>query len=109
MLSSSASRRWSGSQDPLYFAKPDRALFRTSAAYFPITAQAEVAWAVKEGVTSRGGAFIEEQIEVGALHSTAAYARMPRDDAQGKPCQRAPCGARLLPSHQHLERSKVAA
>src|SRR5215216_7314146 len=36
--------------DPLYFAKPDRALFQDIRRYFPITAQAQVAWAVREGV-----------------------------------------------------------
>ena len=40
-------------KDPLYFAKPDRALFQDIRRYFPITAQAEVAWAVKEGVLGR--------------------------------------------------------
>src|SRR6185503_6451564 len=52
-------------KDPLYFAKPDRALFQDIRRYFPITAQAEVAWAVKEGVAAAVG-FIEEQIEAGA-------------------------------------------
>src|SRR5881397_3260185 len=47
--------------DPHYFAKPDRALFQDIRRYFPITVQAQVAWAVNEGV---GAAveFIEEQI-----------------------------------------------
>ena len=36
--------------DPLYFAKPDRALFQDIRRHFPITAQAQVAWAVQEGV-----------------------------------------------------------
>src|SRR5947207_4963250 len=52
-------------RDPLYFAKPDRALFQDIRRYFPITAQAEVAWAVQEGVAA-AVAFIEEQIEAGA-------------------------------------------
>src|SRR5919201_1166559 len=39
-------------KDPLYFAKPDRALFQDIRRYFPITAQAEVAWAVKEGIAA---------------------------------------------------------
>jgi hypothetical protein len=33
--------------DPHYFAKPDRALFQDIRRFFPITAQAQVAWAVK--------------------------------------------------------------
>src|SRR5205823_9716102 len=37
-------------KDPMYFAKPDRALFQDIRRYFPITAQAEVAWAVQEGI-----------------------------------------------------------
>src|SRR3954454_7792274 len=37
-------------RDPQYFAKPDRALFQDIRRYFPITAQAQVAWAVSEGV-----------------------------------------------------------
>src|SRR2546423_2947798 len=53
--------------DPLYFAKPDRALFQDIRRYFPITAQAQVAWAVQEGVAA-AVAFIGEQIEAGAAH-----------------------------------------
>jgi hypothetical protein len=48
--------------DPLYFAKPERALFQDIRRYFPITSQAQVAWAVSEGV-SAACAFIESQIE----------------------------------------------
>src|ERR1051325_2569834 len=51
---------------PLYFAKPERALFQDIRRYFPITAQAQVAWAVSEGV-SAACAFIESQIEAGAF------------------------------------------
>src|ERR671914_2069501 len=51
-------------RDPLYFAKPDRALFQDIRRYFPITLQAQVAWAVREGVAA-AVAFIEEQIEAG--------------------------------------------
>ena len=48
-------------RDPLYFAKPDRALFQDIRRYFPITAQAQVAWAVQQGVAA-AVSFIEEQI-----------------------------------------------
>ena len=81
--------------DPHYFAKPDRALFQDIRRYFPITAQAQVAWAVKEGV----GAAV-------ALHRGAARGRrarrrrrpLPRDDAQGQALPaHAAAGARLLP------------
>jgi hypothetical protein len=94
--------------DPLYFAKPERALFQDIRRYFPITAQAEVAWAVQEGVAA-AVAFIEEQIESGALDGGVSRCRATT--RKGKPCQRTPLPEReYCPSHQHLEqRSKVAA
>ena len=94
-------------KDPLYFAKPDRALFQDIRRYFPITAQAQVAWAVTEGV-SAAAAFIHEQIEAGALDGGVARCRATT--RKGKPCQRTPLPERdYCPSHQHLERSPVAA
>jgi hypothetical protein len=94
--------------DPLYFAKPERALFQDIRRYFPITAQAQVAWAVQEGVTA-AVTFIEEQIEAGALDGGVARCRATT--RKGKPCQRTPLPERdYCPSHQHLEsRTKVAA
>jgi hypothetical protein len=92
--------------DPLYFAKPDRALFQDIRRDFPITAQAQVAWAVQEGVSAAVN-FIEEQIEAGALDG--GIARCRATTRKGKPCQRTPLPERdYCPSHQHLER-KVAA
>ena len=94
-------------KDPLYFAKPDRALFQDIRRYFPITAQAPVAWAVQEGVAA-AVAFIEEQIEAGALDGGVARCRATT--RKGKPCQRTPLPERdYCPSHQHLERTRVAA
>ncbi|MDX6449174.1 MAG: hypothetical protein QOG29_103 [Gaiellaceae bacterium] len=94
-------------KDPLYFAKPDRALFQDIRRYFPITAQAPVAWAVQEGVAA-AVAFIEEQIEAGALDG--GIARCRATTRKGKPCQRTPLPERdYCPSHQHLERTRVAA
>ena len=95
-------------KDPLYFAKPDRALFQDIRRYFPITAQAEVAWAVQQGVNA-AVEFIEEQIEAGALDGGVARCRATT--RKGKPCQRTPLPDRdYCPSHQHLEtRSRVAA
>jgi hypothetical protein len=96
--------------DPLYFAKPERTLFQDIRRYFPITVQAQVAWAVQEGV-SAAVAFIEGQIEAGALDGGVARCRATT--RKGKPCQRTPLPERdYCPSHQHLERtqrSKVAA
>jgi hypothetical protein len=87
--------------DPLYFAKPDRALFQDIRRYFPITVQAQVAWAVSEGVAA-AVAFIEEQIEAGALDGGVARCRATT--RKGKPCQRTPLPERdYCPSHQHLE------
>ena len=39
-------------RDPLYFSKPERSLFQDIRRYFPIRAQAQVAWAVEEGVSA---------------------------------------------------------
>jgi hypothetical protein len=94
-------------KDPQYFAKPDRALFQDIRRYFPITAQAQVAWAVREGVGAAVG-FIEQQIEAGAFDGGVARCRATT--RKGKPCQRTPLPERdYCPSHQHLERSRVAA
>ena len=94
-------------KDPLYFAKPERALFQDIRRYFPITAQAQVAWAVQEGV-SAACHFIEEQIEAGALDGGVARCRATT--RKGKPCQRTPLPDRdYCPSHQHLEQHSVAA
>ena len=94
-------------KDPLYFAKPDRALFQDIRRYFPITVQAQVAWSVTHGVGAAVG-FIEEQIENGAFEGGVARCRATT--RKGKPCQRTPLPDRdYCPSHQHLERSKVAA
>jgi hypothetical protein len=94
-------------KDPHYFAKPEKALFQDIRRYYPITAQAQVAWAVQEGV-SAAVAFIEEQIEAGALDGGVARCRATT--RKGKPCQRTPLPDReYCPSHQHLEREPVAA
>jgi hypothetical protein len=94
-------------KDPLYFAKPDRALFQDIRRYFPITAQAQVAWAVQEGVGA-AVSFIEDQIEAGALDGGVARCRATT--RKGKPCQRTPLPERdYCPSHQHLESTRVAA
>ena len=93
-------------KDPLYFAKPDRALFQDIRRHFPITCQAEVAWAVQQGVQA-AAQFIEEQIEAGALDGGVARCRATT--RKGKPCQRTPLPERdYCPSHQHLE-AKAAA
>jgi hypothetical protein len=94
-------------RDPHYFAKPERSLFQDIRRYFPITAQAQVAWAVEEGVNA-AVAFIQEQIEAGAFDG--GVPRCHATTRKGKPCQRTPLPERdYCPSHQHLERSSVAA
>jgi len=93
--------------DPMYFANPDRALFQDIRRYFPITCQAQVAWAVGRGVAAAVD-FIQEQIESGALDG--GIARCHATTRKGKPCQRTPLPDRdYCPSHQHLERAKAAA
>jgi hypothetical protein len=94
-------------KDPMYFAKPERALFQDIRRYFPITCQAEVAWAVHKGVDA-AVEFIEDQIEAGALDGGVARCRATT--RKGKPCQRTPLPERdYCPSHQHLERPAAKA
>jgi hypothetical protein len=94
-------------KDPLYFSKPDRALFQDIRRYFPITHQAEVSWAVQEGLTA-ATAFIQAQIEAGAFDGGVARCRATT--RKGKPCQRTPLPERdYCPSHQHLETARAAA
>ena len=94
-------------RDPLYFSKPERALFQDIRRYFPITHQAQVAWSVREGVAA-AVAFVQAQIEAGAFDGGVARCRATT--RKGKPCQRTPLPDRdYCPSHQHLERSRVAA
>ena len=81
--------------DPQYFARPDRALFQDIRRYFPITAQAQVAWAVREGVAA-AMAFIEA---AGRGRRLRRWHRpLQGDDAQGQgvPAHAAP-EPRLLP------------
>ena len=93
-------------KDPLYFANPARALFQDIRRYFPITCQAQVAWAVEAGVGA-ATEFIQEQIDAGALDNGVARCRATT--RKGKPCQRTPLPDRdYCPSHQHLE-AKAAA
>jgi hypothetical protein len=94
-------------QDPHYFSRPDRALFQDIRRYFPITAQAHVAWAVREGVNA-AVAFIEAQLEAGLLDG--GVARCKATTRKGKACQRTPLPSRdYCPSHQHLERTTLPA
>src|SRR5512145_508754 len=58
-------------RDPRYFARPERALFADIRRYFPITAQAQVSWAVSQGIGAAVD-FIDEQIEAGAFDGGAA-------------------------------------
>src|SRR5215210_5620968 len=74
-------------KDPHYFARPDRTLFQDIRRYFPITQQAQVAWAVTEGIGAAVD-FIEEQIESGAYDGGVSRCRATT--RKGKPCQRAP-------------------
>jgi len=93
--------------DPHYFAQPERALFADIRRYFPITAQAQVAWTVREGVGAATG-FIEHQVEAGLLDG--GVARCHATTRKGKACQRTPLPGRdYCPSHQHLQHATVAA
>ncbi len=93
-------------RDPRYFAHPERALFQDIRRFFPITQQAQVCWAVTEGI---GAAveYIEQQIESGTFDGGTSRCRATT--RKGKPCQRAPLPDReYCPSHQHLESRRPA-
>jgi hypothetical protein len=93
-------------RDPRYFAKPERTLFLDIRRYFPITHQAQVNWAVSQGI---GAAveYVEEQIEAGAFDGGVSRCRATT--RKGKPCQRLPLPEReYCPSHQHLETRAAA-
>jgi hypothetical protein len=93
-------------RDPRYFARPDRTLFTDIRRYFPITAQAQVCWAVTQGIEA-AVAWIDEQIELGAFDG--GIARCQATTRKGKPCQRTPLPERdYCPSHQHLETRRRA-
>ena len=93
-------------KDPRYFAKPDRTLFDDIRRYFPIRHQAQVSWAVTQGIGAAVD-FVEEQIESGVFDGGVTRCRATT--RKGKPCQRAPLPEReYCPSHQHLE-TRVAA
>jgi hypothetical protein len=92
--------------DPHYFARPDRALFNDIRRYFPITSQAQVSWAVREGISAATG-FIDQQIEAGLLDG--GVSRCHATTRKGKACQRTPLPGRdYCPSHQHLEQTTTA-
>jgi hypothetical protein len=94
-------------RDPRYFARPERALFQDIRRYFPITTQAQVSWAVSEGIGAAVD-WIVEQIESGAFDGGAA--RCQATTRKGKPCQRTPLPDRdYCPSHQHLDAARSAA
>jgi hypothetical protein len=93
--------------DPHYFAQPDRALFGDIRRYFPITAQAQVSWSVREGIGA-ATTFIQQQVEAGLLDGGAA--RCHATTRKGKACQRTPLPGRdYCPSHQHLQHAVAAA
>ena len=94
--------------DPHYFAKPDRTLFQDIRRYFPITAQAQVAWAVQRGRQRRGRVHRGRRSRPALLDGGVARCRATT--RKGKACQRTPLPDRdYCPSHQHLERSTLAA
>jgi len=94
-------------RDPRYFSRPERTLFQDVRRYFPITHQAQVSWAITQGINA-AVEYVEEQIECGAFDGGVARCRATT--RKGKPCQRAPLPEReYCPSHQHLETRRAAA
>ena len=95
--------------DRHYFARPERTLFSDIRNYFPMSAQSHV-----HQVVCR---YVQLAQDYLTLHPHEGYAAVSGAPPQcrattrkGKPCQRTPLPERdYCPSHQHLERSPVAA
>ena len=80
---------------------------RTSAATSRSPAQAQVAWAVREGV---GAPSASSRRRSRPARSTAGSPRCKATTRKGKACQRTPLPERdYCPSHQHLDRATIAA
>jgi hypothetical protein len=91
-------------KDPLYFAKPDRALFQDIRRYFPITCQAEVAWAVTEGISSSSRIRSKRARSTAALHAVAQR-RARASRASARRCRSATTARRTSISKQKPRRS----
>jgi hypothetical protein len=98
---------WAEPEKQLEYRREVLAACEECVEYFPITYQAQVAWAVTEGIGAAVG-YIEAQIEAGAFDGGVARCRATT--RKGKPCQRTPLPEReYCPSHQHLEARPAAA
>src|SRR3954464_13576569 len=91
--------------DPHYFAKPDKALFQDIRRYFPITVQAQVAWAVSP-LPHAAVSFVEEQIEAGAFDGGGRRGRLRRGAPterrvrrRGRPLSGADAQGQGMPAH----------
>ena len=92
-------------RDPHYFAKPSQSLFHEIRHLFSISNQARVYASIDRNIT-QAVRFILEELE----RNGEGMACCKATTRKGKPCQRTPLPDRdYCPSHQHLERSKVAA
>ncbi len=82
-------------KDPRYFSRPDRALFQDIRRYFPLAYQAQVNWAITQGIGAAVG-YIEAPDRVGRVRRR--YRPLPRHDPQGEavPAHAAP-RPRVLP------------
>ena len=93
--------------DPQYFARPDRDAVPGHSPLLPDHGAGSGRLGGARG-RRRGVAFIEAQIEAGALDG--GIARCKATTRKGKACQRTPLPSRdYCPSHQHLEHRVAAA
>jgi hypothetical protein len=88
-------------KDPQYFSKPDRALFQDIRRYFPITAQAEVAWVRKASAQLSASSRSSSRPAPSTAVSPVAGHRYAR-----KALPAPAAGARLLPVAQHLNAAR---
>ena len=91
--------------DPHYFANPCKSLFNDIRVVFPMTAQQRVYRVVDRYLAVPRVALAQPATG----YTSSATARVPRDDPQGRPCQRMPLPHNgYCPSHQHLSEPRGA-
>src|SRR5918998_4169331 len=58
-------------KDPRYFSHPERTLFQDVRRHFPIAHQAQVQWAITQGINAAAD-YVDEQIEAGGFDRGAS-------------------------------------
>jgi hypothetical protein len=88
--------------DPHYFARPARTLFRDVRSYFPVCRQLRV-YEVIDRHMSLAGEYVDRAARAG-VRLDGAPLSCHATTRRGTPCQRVPLpGSQYCPSHKHLD------